>query len=168
LEKKPSSAVFTLLGMLEESRNNFAAAEENYRRALEIAPDAAIAANNLAWLLSENNQGNLDEALRLAQSAVTSDQNAALFYDTLGYVYFKKGLNSQAIEHFKKAVALDQAEARKTGVGANPSFRLRLGMALALAGDKASARREVVVALENEGNLTQKEAQQAKTLLSSL
>jgi Flp pilus assembly protein TadD len=61
--KKPSASVYTLLGMLEDARGNSAEAEKNYRRALEIEPDSPIAANNLAWLIAEN-QGNLDEALR--------------------------------------------------------------------------------------------------------
>jgi tetratricopeptide (TPR) repeat protein len=66
VEKKPSAAIHTLIGILEDARNNTSEAEKNYRRALEIAPDSPIAANNLAWLIS-NNQGNLDEALTLAK-----------------------------------------------------------------------------------------------------
>lgn len=168
LGKKPSASIFTLLGILEEARNNFAEAENNYRRALEIAPETPIAANNLAWLITENNQGNPDEALRLAQTAVTRNQNAAGFYDTLGWVYHKKGLYSPAVEHLKKAVMLDQAEAQKTGKSANPAFRLRLGIALASAGDKPNAKKEVATALESEKDLSQKEATQARTLLANL
>src|SRR5215213_1665011 len=70
LEMKPSAALFTIIGMLEEARNNASEAEKNYRRALEIAPETPIAANNLAWLIADGGQGNLDEALRLAQAAV--------------------------------------------------------------------------------------------------
>lgn len=168
LERKPSASVYTLLGMLEETRNNSSEAEQNYRRALEITPETQIAANNLAWLITEDVQGNLDEALRLAQSAVTRDQSAAIYYDTLGWVYYKKGLYSPAVEHLKKAVALDEAAAKKNEKNTNPAFRLRLGIALASAGDKSGAKREVAVALESEKNLTEQEAAQAKTLFASL
>ncbi len=168
IDKKPSASVLTLLGMLEEVRNNSAEAEKHYRRALELAPETPIAANNLAWLITENNQGNLDEALRLAQTAVTRDQNAAIFYDTLGWVYYKKGLYSPAVEHLKKAVVLNQTEAQKAESSINPAFRLRLGIALASAGDKMNAKKEVAVALQSEKDLTQQEAAQAKSLLASL
>lgn len=168
VEKKPSAALYTLLGMLEEAKNNAPAAEKNYRRALEIAPETPIAANNLAWLIADGGQGNLDEALRLAQTTVNKNSNVAGYYDTLGWVYFKKGLYSPAVEQLKKAVALDEAETKRTGGRPNPAYRLRLGTALASAGDKLSARREVETSLANEQSLSQKEAQDAKNLLASL
>jgi tetratricopeptide (TPR) repeat protein len=166
--KKPSAALFTLIGMLEEARGNSAEAEKNYRRALDLTPDSPIAANNLAWLIADHGQGNLDEALRLAQSAVNRHSNVAGYYDTLGWVYFKKGLYSPAVEQLKKAIALDEAEAKRTGGASNPAYRLRLGTALASSGDKFSARREVETSLQSEQNLSQKEAQDAKNLLASL
>jgi tetratricopeptide (TPR) repeat protein len=166
--KKPSAALYTLIGMLEEARGQAPEAEKNYRRALEIAPETPIAANNLAWLIADGGQGNLDEALRLAQSAVNRRSNTAGYYDTLGWVYFKKGLYSPAVEQLKKAVALDEAVARRTGATTNAAFRLRLGTALASAGDKLSARREVETSLKGEQSLSQKEAQDAKSLLASL
>jgi len=131
VEKKPSASIYTLIGILEEARNNGAEAEKNYRKALEISPDAPIAANNLAWLIAENN-GNLDEALQLSQATVKKSAGSAGFYDTLGWVYFKKGLFMPAVEQFKKAVALDA----KNGQAANPAYRQRLEMAIASAGGK--------------------------------
>ncbi|HTH51845.1 MAG TPA: tetratricopeptide repeat protein, partial [Pyrinomonadaceae bacterium] len=89
---RPSGEVYTLLGVLEDSRGNAAAAEAAYRRALEITPEAPIAANNLAWIIAENG-GNLDEALQLATLATTKSPNSPNFFDTLGWVYLKKGLN---------------------------------------------------------------------------
>ncbi|MBS1797111.1 MAG: tetratricopeptide repeat protein [Acidobacteria bacterium] len=168
IEKKPSATLYTLLGMLEEARGNVADAEKDYRKALDIAPETPIAANNLAWLIADGGQGNLDEALRLAQGAVNRHSNVAGYYDTLGWVFFKKGLYSPAVEQLKKAVALDESDAKRTGMKPNPSYRLRLGTALASAGDKSSARREVETSLANEQSLSPKEAQEARTLLASL
>ena len=132
IEKRPGAQAFTMLGILEEARGNRTEAEAAYRSALEIAADTPIAANNLAWLLAENN-GNLDEALRLANSAVAKDQSVAGFYDTLGWVYLKKGLKSPAVEQLKKAVALEEASAKRTGVEPNPDYRVRLGVAMGKA-----------------------------------
>ncbi len=166
--KKQSAPVYTLIGMLEDARGNYDEAEKNYRKALEIAPETPIAANNLAWNIADTERGNLDEALTLAQSCVNRNSANAGFYDTLGWVYFKKGLLSPAVEQLKKAVALEDADAARRGRAANPAYRLRLGQALASAGDKPSARREVELALQQEKDLSQKEVQDAKSLLGSL
>lgn len=167
IEKRPVAQAFTMLGILEETRGNRTEAEAAYRSALEKEPDTPIAANNLAWLLAENN-GNLDEALRLANSAVAKGQSVAGYYDTLGWVYLKKGLTSPAVEQLKKAVALEEASAKRNGVAPNPGYRVRLGMALAKAGDKASAKREVETSLQRADFLSQREVNDAKTVLASL
>lgn len=135
VEKKPAAQIYTLLGILEDARSNTAEAEKNYRKALEIEPETSIAANNLAWLIAEN-QGNLDEALQLATSAVSKNQTVAGFYDTLGWVYLKKGLYLPAVEQLKKAVALDESSKQKSGTPATPGYRVRLSIAL----EKASVR----------------------------
>jgi tetratricopeptide (TPR) repeat protein len=167
VEKRPTAQVFTMLGILEDARGKTADAEKDYRKALELAPETPIAANNLAWLIAEN-QGNLDEALQLATSAVNRNQAVAGFYDTLGSVYLKKGLYPPAIEQLKKAVTLDEANANKTGVAATPGYRVRLGLALAKAGDKMSARREAATSLRSINELTQREISDAKSILATL
>jgi tetratricopeptide (TPR) repeat protein len=168
IEKKPSAPVYTLLGMLEDARQNFDESEKDYRKALELAPDSPIAANNLAWNIAEYNRGNLDEALRLAQMNISKNSANAGFYDTFGWIYFKKGLQAQAIEQMKKAVALDAAEAIRLRQPETPGYRLRLGQALAASGDKPSARREVEVALQNQKDLSEREVQDARNLLAGL
>jgi tetratricopeptide (TPR) repeat protein len=165
--KRPAAQIFTMLGILEDGRGKTDEAEKNYRKALEIAPDSSIAANNLAWLIAEN-QGNLDEALQLATAAVGRNQSVAGFYDTLGLVYLQKGLYPPAVEQFKKAVALDEAKMRKTGAATTPGYRVRLGMALSKTGDKLSARREAETSLRSINDLTQREVTDAKSILASL
>ena len=168
VQKQPSAALYTLIGMLEEARENSPEAERNYRKALELAPESPIAANNLAWLIADGGQGNLDEALQLSQKTVNKNLNVAGYYDTLGWIYFKKGLFSPAVEQLKKAVALDESDVKRTGAKTNAAYRLRLGTALASSGDKLSARREVEISLTNEQSLSRKEAQDAKNLLANL
>ena len=167
IAKKPSASVFTLLGMLEDGRGNTTQAENYYRKALEITPNTPIASNNLAWLTASGN-GNLDEALKLAQTAVNRSPKTAGFYDTLGWIYYKKGLYSPAVEQLKRAIILDEAGANRSGQKPEAAFRLRLATALAAAGDKSSARREVEISLQNGQNLTQQETLEAKNLLAKL
>lgn len=168
IEKKPSSAIYSLIGMLEDARQNFDEAEKNYREALKITPETPIAANNLAWIIAAYDRGNLDEALQLAQTCVDKNSNVAGFYDTLGLVYHKKGLSTPAVEQYKKAVALDEAEAARTNTPPNPAYRVRLAMALATLGDKPNAKKEVEIALKREKDLSQQDAQEAKKLLGNL
>ena len=163
VDKRPSAPVYTLLGILEDSRSNTADAEKHYRKALDIAPDSPIAANNLAWLITQNG-GNLDEALQLSTASVAKNQTVAGFYDTLGWVYLKKGLYSPAVEQLRKAIAIDE----RSGKPATAGYRVRLATALAMAGDKASARREVETSLRSESELSQQEVVDAKKVLASL
>ena len=73
-----------------------------------------------------------------------------------------------AVEQLKRAVSMDEADAIRTGVATNPGYRLRLGVALASAGDKPNARREVETALKNEKDLSDQEKQEARNLLATL
>lgn len=129
IAQRPSAAVYTLIGILEDSRQNKTEAERNYRKALEIEPGSPIAANNLAWMLASE-KINLDEALSLAQSTVSQDPNNAGFYDTLGFVFLQKGLHSSAIENFRKAVSLDAAASSRSGTSPNQEYRERLTLAI--------------------------------------
>jgi tetratricopeptide (TPR) repeat protein len=161
IARKPDDATtYTLIGMLEDSRNNTDAAIENYRKALELDPNSAIAANNLAWAYAVHGKGNLDEAVALAQGVVQKFPDVPGFVDTLGWVYYKKGLNGPAVEQLQKVV-------EKAGDSAG--YRFHLGMALAGKGDRAAARRELEQALrlgEKQPNFT--DAEEARRTLATL
>jgi tetratricopeptide (TPR) repeat protein len=154
--------------MLDDSRKNYDAAAESYRKALDKDQNAVIAANNLAWLYAVNGNGNLDEAVRLAQGVVQKNPNIPGFVDTLGWVYYKKGLYSAAIEQLKKAVALDERSAKNGNANPSANYQYHLGMALNAKGDKEAARR----ALEQAVRLSEKtpfsEAEEARSVLARL
>ncbi|MCU0238107.1 MAG: tetratricopeptide repeat protein [Pyrinomonadaceae bacterium] len=168
IAKKPDAAIYTLIGMLEDSRQNFDESEKHYRKALELSPNSPIATNNLAWNIAATEKGNLDEAVTLMQGMMDKYPSQAGFYDTIGYVYFKKGLFAPAIENFKKAIAMDATDASKNGRTTNAGYRLRLGQAYAASGDKINGRKEIEVALRGEKNLSQKEVQEARNFLGNL
>jgi tetratricopeptide (TPR) repeat protein len=169
IERKPDDvAAYTLIGMIEDSRSNHTAAAESYRKALDLDPNNAIAANNLAWVYAVHNQGNLDEAVRLAQGVVQKHPEEAGFVDTLGWVYFKKGLFPAAVEQLQKAVARDEASAAKTGSSPTPIYRFHLGMALVSKGDKSGGRRELESSLALGQRRPFAEAQLARKAIASL
>lgn len=169
LERTPdSSGAYTLIGMLEDSRKNYDGAVQSYKKALELDRGAAIAANNLAWLYAVNEKGNLDEAVRLAQGVVQKSPNIAGFVDTLGWVYFKKGLYGAAVEQLQKAVDLDNTTAKANGGQASPNYPYHLGVALKAKGDRDGARRQLEAALRLGEKVPFAESEDARKALATL
>jgi Flp pilus assembly protein TadD len=141
VKRQPKSAAAeTMLGTILVNQNNIPEARRHFERALEIDPHTPVAANNLAWDYA-NNGGNLDVALQLAQTAKAALPENASVTDTLGWVYYKKGLSSLAVTTFRQATALDAS---------NLDIQYHLGLALAQQGEKAEARKalEQVVRLK--------------------
>lgn len=169
VERRPdSAAIYTLIGMLEMNLQNIDAAIDNYRKALTIDQNAVFAANNLAWLYAQHGKGNLDEAVRLAQTAVQANPEVPSFVDTLGWVYYKKGLYAAAAEQLKKAATVDENAARRNNISPSPTYRYHLGVALAAKGDKAGARREIESAIRLAEKSPFPEADEAKKALGTL
>jgi tetratricopeptide (TPR) repeat protein len=169
VERRPdNAAAYTLLGMLEMNRQNYDGAADYFRKALAKDENSVFAANNLAWIYAVYGKGNMDEAVRLAQSAVQASPEVPSFVDTLGWVYYKKGLYGAAAEQLKKAVSADEAAARSTNSVASPTYRFHLGMALSAKGDKAGARREIETALRLSEKTNFPEADEARKTLATL
>ena len=120
----------TLIGSLLEAQNKPQEARKHYEDALAIDPEMPVAANNLAWILAETG-GNLDVALELAQRATRRLPDHPAVQDTLGWIYYKKGLDSLAVSAFLKSVEGDPK---------NPAFHFHLGLAYAQAGQASKAR----------------------------
>lgn len=153
VERKPDDpGAYTLLGMLEQNRQNLDAAVKNYRKALELDPETVLAANNLAWLYADNGLGELSEAERLAQGVIKQHPDVPGFVDTLGWIFYKKGLHTAAIEQFQKALAKEEN---------NPTYYYHLGMALAGKGDMTGARRAIEKSLQLSEKNSQKAAEAA-------
>lgn len=170
LELRPdNSTAYTLIGMLEDARKNYAAAAESYRKAIEKNPNALIAANNLAWSYAVHKElnGNLDEAVRLAQGVVQQSPNIAGFVDTLGWVYYQKGLHAAAVDQLQKAVSLDEQAAKNANVSPSPNYRYHLAMALKAKGDSGAARRELEIALRLGEKAPFSEADEARKALAT-
>ena len=162
-----NSTPYTMIGILEDQRKNYDAAAENYRKALEKDPNAVIAANNLAWLYAETGKGNLDEAVRLAQGVVQKHPNVAGFIDTLGWVYYKKNLHTAAVEQLRKAVSLNETQARAANTAPSAAYHYHLGMALKAKGDTEEARRELETAIRLSEKAPFADVEQARKELAS-
>ena len=162
--RKDDANPHVLIGMVEDSRKKYDEACDAYRKALALRPDDIFASNNLAWNYAEHGKGNLDEAMRLAQGVVQRHPDEPGFADTLGWVYFKKGLHGAAVEQLQKAVA--KAAARGSDA---PVYRLHLAQALAAAGRKSEARQQLQQALNAKSNeLQPAQAEEARRVLATL
>jgi tetratricopeptide (TPR) repeat protein len=163
-----NSTAYTLIGILEDQRKNYDKAEENYRKAIEKDPNAVIAANNLAWLYAVTGRGNLDEALRLAQGVVQKNPNVAGFIDTLGWVFYKKNLHAAAIEQLRKAVTINETQARAANVTPSATYQYHLGMALKANGEKEESRKALEAAIRLSEKAAFADVDEARKALASL
>ncbi|MEI6668149.1 MAG: tetratricopeptide repeat protein [Acidobacteriota bacterium] len=139
IKRQPKSVVaYTMLGMIRGAQGRSADARKTYEKILEIDPRAPVAANNLAWIMADANE-NLDVALQLARTAKSVIPASPEVDDTLGWVYFKKGLYPLAINAFNDALAK---------MPANPGYHYRLGLAYAKNHDPKRAREALTQALK--------------------
>jgi len=157
IARQPNSVyAHTMIGILLESQNKREEARKRYEQVIAIDSRAPVAANNLAWIYAETG-GNLDVALQLAQTAKAQLPDSPEVSDTLGWIYYKKGLHSQAVAAFKESVDKQPA---------NATFKYHLGLAYAKRGDGKLARQTLEAALKIDP--AAREATDARAALAEL
>ncbi len=105
IARDPKSVLaWTNLGNAEMRAGRRVAAEEAFRKALELQPDSADTLNNLAWLLFEDKR--IEEAEPLARKAViTKAPDPWLRLDTLARILAARGACDEAAMTFRAAIA---------------------------------------------------------------
>lgn len=139
------------LGAIYEQNGDHELAKKQYQEALKIDEAFAPAANNLAWLMTEDEQPDLGEALRLALIAKQAFPDAPHIVDTLGMVYYKRGSFSLARSEFSQA-----AEKRPD----LPVFQYHLALALYGDNQKEKAIEELREALAKDQPFDEKKKAQ--------
>jgi len=138
IEKNPQQfAPHMMLGTIYDLQKKFDLSESHYRRALEINPDFIPAANNLAYLLVSQDK-EIDTALGLAQKAKEKQPDNPAIMDTLGWIYYKKGLYDAAVRELEGCVGK---------IPENASVRYHLGLSYHESGKKDLAKKELEEAL---------------------
>jgi tetratricopeptide (TPR) repeat protein len=123
---------------LYDAQKKFDLSEKQYREVLRIDDTFAPAANNLAFLLADQSK-KLDEALMLAQKAKERLPEDPSIMDTLGWVYYKRGLYDSAIAEFIGSIEK---------LPNNASVQYHLGMAYYKKEDSKLAREHLRRALQ--------------------
>lgn len=142
-----SFTVLCELAQLEHSAGRLQESITYYERALAESPEQVAVMNNLAYLLADSGK-DLDRALQLAQKAKQMDPENPAVNDTIGWVYYHKGMYATAVEYLQKADAKNR-----------PLRRYHLGMAYLKIGERQRAIFELQSALQMDPTL--REAQMA-------
>ena len=109
-----------------------------YQQTLDIQADNPLAANNLAYVILQQG-GNVDVALDMAQKARRGMPDSPNAADTLGWVYYQKGVYHSAIDLFQESLRLTE---KKGGVD-DPTVHYHLGLAYQRTNQPTLARQQL-------------------------
>lgn len=110
--KQPSSNDWTLYysrGVAHERNKQWDKAEPDFQKALELSPDQPYVLNYLAYTWVERRE-NLDQALKMLNSAVEQRPEEGFIVDSLGWAYFQLGEFDKAVTYLERAVELQPTD----------------------------------------------------------
>ena len=122
--------LYFMRGITNERSGQWAKAEADFLKALELAPDQPSVLNYLGYSYLEKNT-NLDEALDMIQRAVDQRPEDGAIVDSLGWALFRLNRYQEAVEPMEAAVAL---------LPVDPVVNDHLGDVLWAVGRKLEAR----------------------------
>lgn len=124
--KKPDEAIYYLkealkispdnvellgtLGLIFNAQKRWQECDSTYKRALEIDSANALVLNNYAYALSERGE-KLDQALAMAEKAISKDSANSSYLDTIGWVFYQLKNYQKAEFYIEKAMAYDSKNA---------------------------------------------------------
>jgi tetratricopeptide (TPR) repeat protein len=122
------------VGQVREGNGDRDLAEQAYREALRGSPRPLVATNNLALLLAAT--GRAQEALPLAEHAVTQRGDVAAYRDTLATVHMALGNAEAALAEHELCHRLEPAE---------PTWALHIVQTLVSLDRREAARKRLTV-----------------------
>jgi tetratricopeptide (TPR) repeat protein len=136
-----------------------------YERLLGLEPDNLIAINNLAWIMSED-QNKYQKALELAQRGLKIAPDYFDLVDTRGVIYYRLGEFDKAVADFSRCI--------KRGPSAAPAgvaTRFYLARTLVELGENSQALEQLNQALDLQssiGGLSEADLHEARLLHKEL
>lgn len=102
---KSNWSLYYVRGIAYERSKQWAKAEVDLKKALELSPDQALVMNYLGY--SWIDQGiNLDEGMKLIKKAVELKPDDGYIVDSLGWAHYKLGKYDDAVRELERAVEL--------------------------------------------------------------
>jgi tetratricopeptide (TPR) repeat protein len=102
---KVNSVWYYYRGICEERSKQWAKAEADMKKALELQPDQPHVLNYLGY--SWIDQGiNLDEGMKMIKRAVEQRPDDGYIVDSLGWAYFRLGNFDEAVKNLERAIDL--------------------------------------------------------------
>jgi tetratricopeptide (TPR) repeat protein len=103
--EKANWVIFYFRGICYERSKQWAKAEADLKKALELYPDQAHVLNYLGY--SWIDQGiNLDDGMRMIKRAVEQRADDGYIVDSLGWAYYRLGNIEEAVKHLERAIEL--------------------------------------------------------------
>jgi len=136
-----NTSITTNLGQLYDQEGKIDVARKYYEMSIKVDPNNALALNNLAYMLSQTNGSDLDQALTYATRAKQRLPEHTEINDTLGVIYIKKNLTDNAIDTFRTLVVKAPR---------NPTYHYHYALALLQKGDRENAKKECQSALADK------------------
>lgn len=109
-KSEPNAGLFVVMAQMHERSGNFAAAEEQYKRALETEPNSLDAL--LAFARMHDRQGNFDQADKLYRSAIEHHANDAAARNDYGLCLARQNRLNDAAGMLQSACRLQPEEVR--------------------------------------------------------
>jgi tetratricopeptide (TPR) repeat protein len=97
--------IYYTRGVAYERTKRWALAEADFKQALKLYPNQPQVLNYLGYSWVDMGQ-NLDEALRMIQTAVELRPNDGAIVDSLGWAYYRLGRYEDAVETLERAIDL--------------------------------------------------------------
>jgi len=117
-------------GIALERARDWPRAEQDFLRALDLAPDQPFVMNYLAYSWAEMGR-NLPRARAMLERAATQRPTDGAILDSLGWVIYRQGDVAGAVSKLERAIELDAAD---------PTINAHLGDAYWAAGRKLEAQ----------------------------
>lgn len=133
-----------VLAALYEQAGDHAGAQRSYRAVIQKDEANLVALNNLAYSLAPEKP---DEALKLARQAVELAPDNPDVQDTLGWIYYQKGLYNSALGYLK--AAFDKQP--------DPKRQYHLALCYLRMGNQEQASKNLLAALQKDPNLAKEE-----------
>jgi tetratricopeptide (TPR) repeat protein len=99
--------LFYFRGVCHDQTKDWAAAEADLRRSLELNPDQPQALNYLGYSLVDRGE-KLDEALGMIEKAVAAAPNEGYIVDSLAWALFRLGRYEEALEPMERAAQMEK------------------------------------------------------------